>query len=158
MSHDRNEATEGPASAFAASKKVLVIIPTYNEVENIDALVAITHFYWPEMNLLFVDDNSQDGTIDRILYCQERFPKQIHLIRRPGKMGLGTAYVAGFRWALERGYDAAIEMDADLSHDPRYLPTMLAMLDRYDVVVASRWTEGGGVRNWSILRKLISLA
>lgn len=136
--------------------KTLIIIPTYNEVENIQAITALTFQVSSEFQILFVDDNSQDGTRDEIAKMSARFPGQIHLLPRAGKLGLGTAYVAGFGWGLERGFDVLIEMDADLSHNPIYLTEMLARLQHVDGVIGSRYVAGGGTKNWSWLRKLIS--
>lgn len=139
-----------------SSLKTLIIIPTYNEVENIQAITALTFQVSSDFQILFVDDNSQDGTRDEIAKVSARFPGKIHLLPRAGKLGLGTAYVAGFRWGLERGFDVLIEMDADLSHNPVYLTDMLERLQRADGVIGSRYVEGGGTKNWSWLRKLIS--
>jgi dolichol-phosphate mannosyltransferase len=134
----------------------LVIIPTYNESENIADVTSQSVGVDPSIDLLFVDDNSTDGTQDRIAEAQTRFPNRIHLVRRSGKLGLGTAYIAGFKWALERAYERVIEMDADLSHDPKDLGRMLGLLHRYPVVVGSRYVAGGRTENWGLLRQLIS--
>lgn len=134
----------------------LIIVPTYNEEENVPALVATIFQEAPSVHVLFVDDNSRDGTRAEIAKAEQRYPGRIFLYPRPGKLGLGTAYIAGFRWALEREYDAIIEMDADLSHDPKYLPEMLKRLERADGVIGSRYVAGGGTRNWSLVRRLIS--
>ena len=140
----------GPAA------KPLIVVPTYNEAENIDTLLAGIEQHAPGADVLFVDDNSRDGTVEKIAEHQERRPGRIHLLQRPKKLGLGTAYVAGFRWALERDYDAVHEMDADLSHDPVYLPTTLAFPDESHVVVGSRYIPGGGTVNWGLSRRFIS--
>jgi dolichol-phosphate mannosyltransferase len=134
----------------------LIVVPTYNEVENVDELLGGIHEHAPGADVLFVDDNSRDGTVDRIREHQARRPGKIHLLQRPGKMGLGTAYVAGFRWALERDYDAVQEMDADLSHNPADLPRTLDFPEDRDVVIGSRYVPGGATVNWGWSRKFIS--
>lgn len=135
---------------------VLIIVPTFNEVLNIRRLVDRILVAASHAHILFVDDNSGDGTQAAILTAQERYQGRIFLKTRPGKMGLGSAYVEGFRWGLEHGYQKLIEMDADFSHDPAYLPTMIAQLGTTDVVIGSRYVAGGGTVNWSLSRKLIS--
>lgn len=135
---------------------VLVVVPTYNEVANIDVLVQEVFTEAPAVHLLFVDDNSQDGTLARIEACQAQRPEQIHLLRRPRKLGLGTAYVTAFRWALARDYRAVVEMDADLSHRAVDLKRIIAALDQSDVVIGSRYIVGGGTQNWGLGRQLIS--
>ena len=135
---------------------VLVIVPTYNERENLPAIVAAVHEHLPEADLLVVDDNSPDGTgaVADELAARD---KQVHVLHRAGKQGLGTAYVAGFKWALARDYQFLFEMDCDFSHDPKYLPLMLARArDGADLVLGSRYVEGGGTVNWGPMRKLIS--
>ena len=125
-------------------------------MDNVPELVASIWRHAPDIHLLFVDDNSQDGTRDVIDALRSEHPGTVDALYRDRKMGLGTAYVAGFMWALERDYDAVIEMDADLSHDPANLPRFLELLERYDVVIGSRYVEGGGTRNWGPIRQLIS--
>ncbi|MBV9788547.1 MAG: polyprenol monophosphomannose synthase [Chloroflexi bacterium] len=133
----------------------LVIIPTYNERENILALLPRVLDY-PELSVLVVDDGSPDGTGDLVAAEVERNPR-VHLIRRAGKQGLGTAYVAGFRYALARDAEFIFEMDADFSHDPRYLPDLLhAAESAYDLVIGSRYVAGGGTTDWGLGRQLIS--
>ena len=136
--------------------EVLIVVPTYNEAENVGDLLDGIWRHLPETDVLVVDDNSPDGTGERIESYRERFPHRLHLIRRPGKLGLGTAYIAGFRWALERGYGAVVQMDADLSHDAADLPRLLASLESHDVVIGSRYVAGGGVEKWSVPRRLLS--
>ncbi|MBI2601824.1 MAG: polyprenol monophosphomannose synthase [Deltaproteobacteria bacterium] len=140
------------------NKKSLVIVPTYNEAKNIGPLVGQIFAILPSLSILFVDDNSPDGTLQRIEDVQKQHPMRIDVISRSGKLGLGTAYIAGFRWGLENGFDYFIEMDADFSHDPRYLPRFLELLETNDVVVGSRYIPGGGTKNWNWLRRLISRA
>jgi dolichol-phosphate mannosyltransferase len=134
----------------------LIVVPTYNEVENIDELLAGIGEHAPFAEVLFVDDSSRDGTLDRIRAHRDRREGKIHLLQRPGKMGLGTAYVAGFKWALRGSYDAVQEMDADLSHDPADLPRTLDFPESRHVVIGSRYVAGGSTVNWGLSRKLIS--
>ncbi len=134
---------------------VAVIIPTYNERENLESTAARVRAAVPEADLLIVDDNSPDGTgelADKLAAADTR----IHVLHRAGKSGLGAAYVAGFGWALDHDYDAIIEMDADGSHQPEDLPRLLAALDRADLVVGSRWVPGGKTVNWPRYRQAIS--
>ena len=137
--------------------RALIIVPTYNERENVPRVVAEFLAPVPGSELLFVDDASPDGTgqlLDELAAADGR----IHVLHRPGKLGLGTAYLDGFRWALARDYDFIIQMDADFSHDPRYLPRMLEEVRRCDLVVGSRYVAGGGTINWGVGRQLISRA
>lgn len=137
----------------------LIVIPTYNEAENITRLVPEVFEALPreDFSVLVVDDGSPDGTGDLVAKMIEaNFPARLHLLRREGKGGLASAYIAGFRWGMARGFDAFLEMDADFSHKPEYLPEMFAKIAEYDVVIGSRNVSGGGVENWSLLRKLIS--
>ncbi|MBM64618.1 MAG: dolichyl-phosphate beta-D-mannosyltransferase [Myxococcales bacterium] len=132
----------------------LVCMPTYNEMENIDQIIPAVLAAAP-VDLLIIDDNSPDGTGDRVAEMAATEPR-LHLLAREGKGGLGPAYLAGFEWGLARDYDLLIEMDADFSHRPRYLPDMLATLEAADVAVGSRWVPGGGVENWGLVRRMIS--
>jgi dolichol-phosphate mannosyltransferase len=134
----------------------LIVVPTYNEVENIDELLAGIGENAAFADVLFVDDGSRDGTVDRIRNHQSRREDKIHLLQRPSKMGLGTAYVAGFKWALKRSYDVVQEMDADLSHDPADLPRTLDFPEGRHVVIGSRYVPGGSTLNWGLSRKFIS--
>jgi dolichol-phosphate mannosyltransferase len=136
--------------------KPLVIVPTYNEADNVPSLVQRIFAAVPKIHVLFVDDNSQDDTQKVIQEHVHKHLGQIHLYKRPGKLGLGTAYIAGFKWAQAQGYDAVIEMDADHSHDPKELKVFLEKLTTVDAVVGSRYIEGGGTVNWSFIRKCIS--
>ncbi len=137
---------------------VLVIIPTYNEIESLASLVGRLRQSVPTADLLVVDDGSPDGTgelADRLASTDAR----IQVLHRPGKDGLGRAYLAGFARAIEQGYTYAVEIDADGSHDPAELPAMLELArDGADLVIGSRWVEGGAVRNWPWLRQAISRA
>lgn len=133
----------------------LVVIPTYNECENIPLLLPRVLQY-PELSILVVDDGSPDGTGDIIVREMEHNDR-VHLLRRAGKQGLGTAYVAGFRYALAHGANYIFEMDADFSHDPRYLPDLLhAAETAYDLVIGSRYVPGGGTTDWGWVRQIIS--
>ncbi len=136
-------------------KKTLVIIPTYNEMENISNIINSLTDYYPEFDILIVDDNSPDETWK---YVEERgrTDKRIHLIKREGKMGLGTAYVAGFRFAIENDYQRVIQMDADFSHDPKSIKDLLRFSDDFDLVIGSRYIQGVNVVNWPMSRLLLS--
>jgi dolichol-phosphate mannosyltransferase len=136
-------------------QRALVIVPTYNESENLPELIPAILGQGDQFDVLVVDDNSPDGTGDLAERLRAGNPR-IHVIHRAGKLGLGTAYVAGFKFALEHGYDAVFEMDADFSHNPDDLPRLLAAVAGCDVAIGSRWVPGGGTQNWSLLRTLIS--
>jgi dolichol-phosphate mannosyltransferase len=134
---------------------VAVVVPTYNERDNIESIVSRVRAAVPDADLLVVDDNSPDGTgevADKLAASDSH----LHVLHRAGKAGLGTAYIAGFQWALARGYGAIVEMDADGSHRPEELPTLLAALADADLVLGSRWVPGGKVRNWAKSRELLS--
>ncbi len=135
--------------------KTLIIIPTYNERENLPSLLEAVFSYVPQTTILVVDDNSPDGT-GQLVEEMRASDTRIHVLHRAGKLGLGTAYVAGFKYAIEQGFDAAFEMDADFSHDPRYLPDFLQAIEQADLVIGSRYIQGGGTPNWSFVRRLIS--
>jgi dolichol-phosphate mannosyltransferase len=134
---------------------VLVIIPTYNERENLEIIAARLHAAVPEAHLLVVDDSSPDntGALADELAAREEW---VNVLHRTAKDGLGAAYVAGFRWAAEAGYDVVVEMDADGSHAPEQLPRLLAALEHADLVLGSRWVEGGQVVNWPKSREILS--
>ena len=136
--------------------KILVVIPTYNERENIESIIALIQVIYPTIEVLVVDDNSPDGTGDIVARLESSDPR-IHLIRRSAKLGLGTAYVAGFRYALQNNYDVVFEMDADFSHDPHEIPKFLAALENADVVVGSRYSsKSTQVVNWPLKRLVLS--
>ena len=135
--------------------RALVIIPTYNEKENIRPVVELVLSQAPNLNILVVDDNSPDGTAAIVAEMGKMNP-QVNLLQRPGKMGLGTAYIAGFKWGLARGYDYLLEMDADLSHDPREIPNFMRAMADADLVLGSRYINGVRVMNWPIRRLLLS--
>jgi dolichol-phosphate mannosyltransferase len=134
----------------------LVIIPTYNESENIERMLRRIHESLPGAGILVVDDGSPDGTADIVKNVAAELP-DVHLLSRTSKSGLGSAYRAGFAWGLDRGYDACIEIDADFSHDPAALPTLVAPLDEgFDLAIGSRYVEGGSIPNWAWHRHLLS--
>ena len=138
-------------------EKNLVIIPTYNEIENITKIIPAVFAIDPSLEILVIDDGSPDGTADAVKALQSGFKDRLHLIRRSGKLGLGTAYITGFKWALERDYDHIFEMDADFSHKPEDIPRLLqACRDGADMAVGSRYCSGVNVVNWPIGRILIS--
>ncbi len=141
--------------ATTAMKRTIVVIPTYNERENIQKLVPEVLAVDPQMEIVVVDDNSPDGTADVVSAMAEGNPR-IHLLSRPGKMGLGSAYRDGFRKAIDLGADHIMEMDADFSHDPKYIPDFLRMIEVSDVVLGSRYLNGVNVINWPISRLILS--
>ena len=136
--------------------RTLICIPTYNEIENLSPLVEAVLAVTPkDVEVLVIDDGSPDGTGQLADTLAQQNPR-VHVLHRAKKMGLGTAYVAGFAWGMQKDYGAFIEMDADFSHDPKYLPRMLELLENNDVVIGSRNVAGGGTVNWGIGRKIIS--
>jgi dolichol-phosphate mannosyltransferase len=138
------------------AERMLVIVPTYNERTNVWHIVPAVLAQDPCLEVLVVDDNSPDGTgqiADQLATDNAR----VHVLHRGGKEGLGKAYIAGFRWALERGYDLVFEMDADFSHDPRFLPKLIEAVQDADLVIGSRYKTGVNVINWPISRLLLSL-
>lgn len=151
----RQEISGGPEGA-PGNERALVIVPTYNERENIARLIEAVLRQDPRLEMLVVDDGSPDGTgeiVEGIMAAEPR----VHILRRPRKMGLGTAYIAGFKWALERAYDFVFEMDADFSHDPTHLPDFLRAIERADLVIGSRYREGKvTIVNWPMSRLMLS--
>jgi dolichol-phosphate mannosyltransferase len=135
--------------------KPLVIVPTYNEKENIQNILEAVFAQNLGVDILVVDDNSPDGTAAIVQAMQQTQPK-LHLLSRPGKQGLGRAYIAGFRWGIEHGYDVLVEMDADFSHRPEDLGPLLQTVDQNDFAVGSRYVNGGRTVNWGLMRKIIS--
>ena len=140
---------------MALNEQALVIIPTYNEKENIHSVVQSALSQAPNVDVLVVDDNSPDGTATIVSEMAKADPR-VHLMSRPGKLGLGTAYIAGFKWGLPRGYAYLIEMDADFSHDPHEIPNMLKAVQRADLVLGSRYIDGVRVVNWPLSRLFLS--
>ena len=135
----------------------LVIIPTYNEQDNIVSMIEKVFSLEQGFDLLIIDDNSPDGTANLVKNLQKKFTENLHLIQREGKLGLGTAYIKGFKWALNHSYQYICEMDCDFSHNPDDLPRLRkALIDGADVAVGSRYIAGGGVHNWPKRRILLS--
>lgn len=135
----------------------LVIIPTYNEIDNISAMIDKVFSLPIEFDLLVIDDGSPDGTATVVKERQKEFTDRLHIVEREGKLGLGTAYIAGFKWALERDYDYVFEMDCDFSHNPDDLVRLYERAEEgYDVVVGSRYIKGVNVVNWPMSRLLMS--
>lgn len=135
--------------------RTVLVIPTYNERENVALLLPELRTLVPDAEILVVDDRSPDGTADVVKALASRWGR-IHLLEREKKDGLGRAYVAGFRWALEHGFAAVVQMDADFSHRPVDLPKLLGMLEQCDVAVGSRYVPGGGTQGWAWPRRVIS--
>lgn len=135
--------------------RYLVIIPTYNERENIEPLLRRLFALNLPLDILFVDDNSPDGTAE-LISRQSSFGTDIHLVERTGKLGLASAYLRGMAWGLERDYEALIQMDADLSHQPEVLKQLLPAIEHHELVIGSRYVSRGAVENWSLIRRLIS--
>lgn len=149
--------TDAHSSEAANTSRLLVTIATYNEIENLPDLVEQIFTQVPHADILVIDDNSPDGTGK---WCDEYSgqDRRLSCLHRAGKLGLGTATVAGMKHAIEHGYDLLINMDADFSHHPRYLPAMLAASQNADVVIGSRYVPGGGVKDWPLKRRLMSKA
>ncbi len=147
-----------PNRYLVSSNRSLVIIPTYNEKENIALLLQAIFLLPVAFEVLIVDDSSPDGTASIVRELQPTYPDQIHLLERPGKQGLGTAYIAGFRYAIQRGYDYIFEMDADFSHNPEDLVRLheACAEQGYDLAIGSRYVTGVNVVNWPIKRVLVS--
>ena len=138
-------------------ENTLIIIPTYNEIENIESIIEAVFSNELSLDVLVVDDQSPDGTAEQVLKMMEKFPKRLFLESRADKKGLGTAYVHGFHWALRRNYSYVFEMDADFSHNPKELSSMMTLLkDQADLVVGSRYIKGVNVVNWPLERILLS--
>ncbi len=138
--------------------KSIIIIPTFNEIENISLIIPQVLAQNPDFHVLVVDDHSPDGTAQKVKQMMPGHPNRIHLIERKGKQGLGTAYIAGFHFALQNGYSWVFEMDADFSHDPADLTRLQNALTEWncDVTIGSRYVDKGGVINWPLDRKLLS--
>lgn len=133
-----------------------MIIPTYNERENIRDIVPIVLSKGENIDVLVVDDNSPDGTQEEVKLLMERYGERVNLLARPAKLGLGTAYVEGFKYALKKGYDLVVEMDADFSHNPEDLPRLIEAAKEADLVIGSRYTDGISVVNWPLKRLILS--
>jgi dolichol-phosphate mannosyltransferase len=139
----------------ATEPRILVSLATYNEAGNVAALISEIHKFVPGADLLVIDDNSPDGTW-KIVEELGAADARIKLLRRPGKLGLGTALIAAMKYAMEHDYDYLQNMDADFSHPPRYLPGILAGMSKYDVMIGSRYVAGGGTENWPLPRRVMS--
>ncbi len=148
-----------PSAASPAAEpsagRVVIVMPTYNERQNLESIAGRARTALPEADLLVVDDNSPDGTGDIADKIAETDP-HVQVMHRTDKAGLGKAYIAGFSWALDRGYDVIVEMDADGSHQPEHLPSLVAALDHADLAIGSRWIRGGKVVNWPKSREALS--
>ena len=149
-------ATAAATPAAGRGRRALVIVPTYNEVENIPRLVPEILAQDPSLDVLIVDDASPDGTAAAVR-ALAAFGDRVHMLERAGKMGLGSAYIAGFRWALARDYGFVFEMDADFSHSPQSLPEFLREIETADVVLGSRYLHGVTVVNWPLQRLILSV-
>ena len=136
--------------------KPFVVMPTYNEKENIERMVREILALNAGISILIVDDNSPDGTGEIADRLSQELPGQVFVEHREGKQGLGTAYRHGFKVALDKGADCVFEMDADFSHNPKYIPDFLVAIEKHDVVCGSRYVPGGGIEDWGIMRKVIS--
>lgn len=137
--------------------KSLIIIPTYNEKENVERMIDAVISLAKEFHVLFVDDNSPDGTADLIEKAIKKHPGRVFIEKRAGKLGLGTAYIHGFKWSMEKDYDFVFEMDCDFSHNPEDLLRLHKELEQgYDLVIGSRYCRGGKVKNWPLKRILMS--
>jgi len=147
--------TEPNASAGASASRIVIVMPTYNERQNLESIAGRVRAALPEADLLVVDDNSPDGTGDLADKLAETDP-HVQVMHRTEKAGLGKAYIAGFGWALEHGYDVIVEMDADGSHQPEHLPGLVAALNGADLSIGSRWVPGGKVVNWPKTREALS--
>ncbi len=135
----------------------LVIIPTYNEIDNVERMTRVVMAFEKDFHILYVDDNSPDGTAQKIKSLQEEFPGRVFIRERQGKLGLGTAYIHGFKWGISKGYDFLFEMDCDFSHNPEDLTRLYQMcIDGADVSIGSRYCKGGKVSNWPLKRILMS--
>jgi dolichol-phosphate mannosyltransferase len=139
---------------------MLIIIPTFNEKNNIDTLIRQIFIQTKNLNvnILVVDDASPDGTASTVkILMDEEFKDKLFMLQRIGKLGLASAYINGFKWGLLKNYDILIEMDADLSHDPKYLPEIINKMENYDFIIGSRYVKGGGVSGWGPIRRFLSI-
>jgi dolichol-phosphate mannosyltransferase len=161
MNDDPPQAQPGPSAPAAAAApatrepRLLVSLATYNEAGNLVPLIEEIHRYVPTADVLVIDDNSPDGTGRLADELAAKDPR-VRVLHRPGKLGLGTALLAAMNYAMEHGYDYLQNMDADFSHPPRYLPGILAGMHKYDVMIGSRYTKGGGTENWPFARLMMS--
>lgn len=135
--------------------KSLIIIPTFNEIDNIERMITTLFGLYPEISLLIIEDGSPDGTANVVKRLMQKHSK-LNIIERKGKLGLGTAYITGFKWALERNFDYVFEMDCDFSHDPASIPDLLNAAQSHDLVIGSRYIDGIRIINWPFKRLLLS--
>lgn len=149
----RQTYSQGPR--LISLDKAVLIIPTYNEIANIEKMLETLHRLHPALNVLVIDDGSPDGTANVIKSFQKN-KNNLHLIERTGKLGLGTAYIKGFRWALEKNFEAVITMDCDFSHDPEAIPEFTNMIGPHDLAIGSRYIGGIRIMNWPMQRLLLS--
>ncbi len=154
-STDATSSSAFPAGDSTGALRTLIAIATYNEIESLPRLLIEIHERTPEADVLIVDDNSPDGTGEWV-DTQVAIDPRMHVLHRAGKLGLGTATIAGMQYAIEHGYDYLVTMDADNSHHPRYLRALISGMDRADVAIGSRYTSGGSVKNWPLKRRLMS--
>lgn len=136
-------------------EETLIIIPTYNEIDNIERMIDTVFSIYPKISLLIIEDGSPDGTANVVKEKQKTF-ENLHIIERKGKLGLGTAYITGFKWALERHYNYILEMDCDFSHDPEQVKELISAATEYDLVIGSRYIDGIRIINWPFRRLLLS--
>ncbi|MDR1175789.1 MAG: polyprenol monophosphomannose synthase [Treponema sp.] len=137
--------------------KLLIVCPTYNEIENIESFIpALFAAIDESTGVLIIDDNSPDGTGAAVEKLTEKYAGRLQLVKRPGKQGIATAYIEGFRLGIKQGCDAFLEIDADFSHNPAYIPELVEKLKNHDVAIGSRNIRGGGVEGWSVLRNFVS--
>lgn len=136
-------------------EKTLIIIPTYNEIDNIEKMIRTLFALYPTLSILIIEDGSPDGTSQAVKRLQSEF-SSLHMIERKGKLGLGTAYITGFKWALQKNYDFVFEMDCDFSHDPKQIPDLLEAAQTHDLVIGSRYIDGIRIINWPFRRLLLS--
>jgi dolichol-phosphate mannosyltransferase len=135
--------------------RILASLATYNEHDNLAPLIGEIHAYLPGADVLVIDDNSPDGT-GRLAEDLAATDPRVHALHRPGKLGLGTATVAAMRYAMDHDYDYLVNLDADFSHHPRYLPALIAGMKRHDIMIGSRYVQGGGTENWPLARRIMS--
>lgn len=138
-----------------ADEKLLVVIPTYNEIENIPSLVEAVFSFVPSAHILVIDDNSPDGTAAAVESLADK-NNSLHILKRPGKQGCASAFLHGFSWGIANGFDILLAMDADFSHDPKYIPVMLKEIENADLVIGSRNVPGGGIKNRSLIRNILT--
>jgi len=135
--------------------RVLIVVPTYNEIENIEPLVGSIFSFAPDAHILVVDDNSPDGTAETVDKIAQK-NSSLHILKRNGKQGVASAYLEGFSWGIKNGFDILLAMDADFSHDPKYIPQMLKEIETADLVIGSRNVSGGRIENRTLIRNILT--